>query len=122
MRQDELNTILAALRTYQELGYGTPALRPDRINDIACPTIDDTSLDDAAIDELCERLNCAPAEEANVPDEIARRIEDFAAQCTAAQYTDTGEAWQLLQDIYVAHGGDFAGIIGNSENTTTEDS
>jgi predicted DNA-binding transcriptional regulator AlpA len=53
----ERDTILAALRTYQEAGYGDPNNRPDRIQDIACPTIDDTSLDDDAIDRLCERLN-----------------------------------------------------------------
>lgn len=54
---DELNTVLAALRVYQECNYGDPAFRPDRINDIACPTIGDTSLDAEAIDVLCERLN-----------------------------------------------------------------
>lgn len=54
----ETDTILAALRTYQEKGYGDPCMRPDRIQAIAAPTIDDTSLDDAGIDELCERINC----------------------------------------------------------------
>lgn len=54
----ERNTVLAALRTYQEAGYGDPANRPQRIQDIACPSISDTSLDDAGIDELCEQLNC----------------------------------------------------------------
>lgn len=55
--QEELNTVLAALRTYQEAGYGDPFNRPDRIQAIAAPTINDTSLDDSAIDNLCERLN-----------------------------------------------------------------
>ena len=31
----ELATILAALRTYQEAGYGDPIMRPSRIDDIA---------------------------------------------------------------------------------------
>lgn len=54
---DELNTILAALRFYQEAGMGDPANRSDFIQAIACPTDDHTSLDAAAIDELCERIN-----------------------------------------------------------------
>ena len=58
LSNEELNTVLAALRAYQNAGYGDPNNRPDSIQFIACPTIDDTSLDDAAIDELCERLNC----------------------------------------------------------------
>jgi len=54
----ELATILAALRTYQEAGYGTPVLRPARIHDIASGD-DWNSLDDAGIDDLCERINCS---------------------------------------------------------------
>jgi hypothetical protein len=54
----ELATILAALRTYQEAGYGDPDRRPDRIHDIAAGDLW-TSLDDAGIDDLCERINCS---------------------------------------------------------------
>lgn len=53
----ELATILAALRTYQEAGYGDPDRRPDAIHEIAAGDLW-TSLDDAGIDDLCERINC----------------------------------------------------------------
>jgi hypothetical protein len=53
---DELNTIIAALRFYQEAGMGDPFERPDWLNDIACPTVDSTSLSDEEIDRLCEYL------------------------------------------------------------------
>lgn len=56
LQRDELNTVLAALRLYQSDGNGCPTQRPSWLNEIACPTIDDTSLDDNMIDELCERL------------------------------------------------------------------
>ncbi len=52
----EINTILAALRFYQHSGFGDPEIRPMWIQVIACPDIDDTSLDDAGIDALCEQL------------------------------------------------------------------
>ena len=53
----ELATILASLRTYQEAGYGDPDRRPDHIHDIAAGDLW-SSLDDAGIDDLCERINC----------------------------------------------------------------
>lgn len=56
---DEHATILAALRTYQEARYGNPANRPDRIHDIATRCDALVSLDDSAIDSLCERINFA---------------------------------------------------------------
>ena len=53
----ELATILAALRTYQEAGYGNPDNRPDRIHSIATDDVCVmSSLDDARIDDLCRRL------------------------------------------------------------------
>lgn len=55
--EDELNTILAALRYYQYHNMGDPHRRPDWLQVIACPHPDNTSLDDDAIDSLCERLN-----------------------------------------------------------------
>lgn len=51
---DELATVIAALRTYQAAGYGDPANRPDAIHDIAADESVTTSLDDAAIDRLIE--------------------------------------------------------------------
>ena len=59
----ELGTVLAALRYYQSQGLGDPANRPQEIHDIA--TAGDTviSLDDGAIDELCERINCGDSDD-----------------------------------------------------------
>lgn len=54
----EVNTILAALRYYQENGQGEPDNRSNAIHDIATNIGEDISLDVDAIDELCERLNC----------------------------------------------------------------
>ena len=56
---DEMATILAALRYYQRHGQGDPFKRSDAIHDIATNGGKLTSLDDAAIDALCERLNCS---------------------------------------------------------------
>jgi hypothetical protein len=53
----DLNTILAALRAYQAAGYGEPCNRPLAIHDIATNMDNETSMDDAGIDDLCERLN-----------------------------------------------------------------
>lgn len=55
--QQQLNTILAALRFYQQQGQGTPSNRSDEIHDIATNGDCDISLDDSGIDELCEALN-----------------------------------------------------------------
>lgn len=52
-----LHTILAALRTYQELGYGDPDIRPNDIHDIATNGGDQISMDNAGIEELCQMLN-----------------------------------------------------------------
>jgi hypothetical protein len=57
MNNDQLNTVLAALRLYQSCGYGNSGLRPDWVQEIAAPTINDTSLDSDGIDALCEQLN-----------------------------------------------------------------
>ncbi|CAN0593721.1 unnamed protein product, partial [Ectocarpus sp. 12 AP-2014] len=54
---DELNTILTALRFYQEAGMCDPANRTDFIQAIACQTDDDMSLNETGIDEFCERIN-----------------------------------------------------------------
>ena len=51
------NTILAALRFWQEKGLAHGANRSDLIQGIVCDE-DDRGLDEAGIDELCERINC----------------------------------------------------------------
>ena len=53
----EFNTILGALRYYQKEGMGEPCNRPDWLQDIVCPTDDDTSLCAEDIDDLCDRIN-----------------------------------------------------------------
>lgn len=56
--QQERNTVLAALRVYQRLGYGDPGKQPDWVHEIASDGFQDVTLDDDAIDSLCERINC----------------------------------------------------------------
>ena len=58
----EHNTIMAALRYYQEKGQGEPSNRSDAIHDLATGGDEDISLNDEGIDDLCERLNCCSLE------------------------------------------------------------
>lgn len=53
---EEIHTILAALKLYHEAGMGLPENRPDRLQTLACPTIDDTSLDQDGVFALFLRL------------------------------------------------------------------
>lgn len=55
--RQELATILAALRYYQQNGQGRPNNCSDDIHEIATNGDAEISLDDQGIDELCERLN-----------------------------------------------------------------
>src|SRR5690242_1415530 len=55
--EQEFHTILAALRFYEERGQGEPANRSNWIHDLATNGGQVISLDDAGIDDLCERLN-----------------------------------------------------------------
>jgi len=57
--KEDRNTILAALRFYQEKGMGEPVNRSDAIHDIATNGDEDISYDDGDIDDLCERVNSA---------------------------------------------------------------
>lgn len=55
-------TILAALRFYQSYGCGEPCNRPADIHEIATNGGQVmSSLDDAGIDELCQRINTMEA-------------------------------------------------------------
>lgn len=67
----EMATILAALRFYQEKGQGDPDNRSDDIHEIATRGDAVVSLDAAAIDDLCERLNTLSATQ---PDLEARLL------------------------------------------------
>ncbi|MBR9765914.1 MAG: hypothetical protein GYB53_20945 [Rhodobacteraceae bacterium] len=53
----ELATILAALRFYQQCGMGNPENRSDPIHDIATNGGTVLDLDGDEIDQLCEKLN-----------------------------------------------------------------
>jgi hypothetical protein len=57
LSEQDLATILAALRFYQEHGQGEPANRSDAIHHLATNCDQLISLDEAGNDELCERLN-----------------------------------------------------------------
>lgn len=70
------NTILAALRTYQAAGFGEPCNRPLPIHDIATNMDCEISMDDAGIDDLCERLNV----DCNYPLEQEARCPDCGTQ------------------------------------------
>jgi hypothetical protein len=59
--REDRNTILAALRFYQESGMGEPANRSDAVHDLATNDNADISYDDGDIDDLCERVNTAPS-------------------------------------------------------------
>jgi len=54
---EELHTIIAALRLYQSMGCGDPENRSDDIHELATNGGDVISLNDDGIDELCERIN-----------------------------------------------------------------
>ena len=55
--EQEIHTLLAALRFYQERGQADPHNRSAWIDDIATSGGMVTALDEHAIDELCLRLN-----------------------------------------------------------------
>lgn len=59
LNKQELATVLAALRYYQENGQGDPANRSDLIHNIATDDGNVISLNDEGISELCEKINCA---------------------------------------------------------------
>lgn len=61
LNEQQIATVLAALRYYQMQGLGDPRLRPASIRDIADDGGELTSLDDADIDDLYEILNEAAA-------------------------------------------------------------
>ena len=53
----EISTILAALRFYQDSGMGEPLNRSEPIHEIATNGGECISLDEVAIDALCEKIN-----------------------------------------------------------------
>jgi len=57
LRDEELATILAALRFYQEQGMGAASKRSAAIHDIATNGDTLVALDDEGLNNLCEWLN-----------------------------------------------------------------
>jgi len=53
----QLNTVIAALRHYQESGQGYPSFRSDWILDLATNGYAETPLSTKDIDILCEHIN-----------------------------------------------------------------
>jgi hypothetical protein len=96
----EFNTILAALRYYQENDQGNPDSRSDAIHEIACGEADgmseDISLDAKGIDALCERINTASEPPATEEQEIAA----LALVRTIARMTATGDPTGPCSDCY----------------------
>lgn len=56
LEREDVGTILAALRYYQQNGQGNPESRDDAIHDIATGGGQFISRDDEGIDDLCHRL------------------------------------------------------------------
>lgn len=81
--KQDLNTVLAALRFYQQQGMGDPSNRSDEIHAIATDGDTDISMDGGGIDALCEHLNTAQSVDI---DELTSFIDDLA-QC----YSENGE-------------------------------
>ena len=57
LHDQQLNTVLAALRYYQEQGMGEPANRSEAIHDIATNCNTEISLDAQEIDTLADEIN-----------------------------------------------------------------
>lgn len=57
MTKQELATVLAALRWYQDSGFGDPTKRTPQIHQIASDLGKVLPLGSNEIDDLCEKLN-----------------------------------------------------------------
>lgn len=81
INDQQMATILAALRYYQQNGQGDPMNRSDDIFDISTRGEEVISLDDAGIDDLCMELNVGEGTDVELSEnEVAglmlQRIED----------------------------------------------
>jgi len=86
----ELSTVLAALRLYQDQGLGSPANRSEAIHEIATNGGEIVSLDTDGIDELCEKLNTTGGDMS--PEKVWGALEFYdreleARGCFANQFT-----------------------------------
>lgn len=107
---DELATILAALRFYQGEGLGEPAKRSHAINDIACNQGEVISLDDTAIDALCERLNFGGVATDGAPCAYALRLTPAPGLFFPADHAN-GMQWDAA----------FSGLVATTEDEGDDD-
>lgn len=109
----ELATVLAALRYYQQAGMGEPGNRSIDIHDIATDGDTVVSLDDQGIDELCERLNLgevgtvAPATHSDEPDAHGWR-PSYGLQADA-------EGWGIFNDNTIQRDDEADVFAGDDE-------
>lgn len=75
LNDQDLATVLAALRFYQESGMGDPDNRSDMIHDIATNGDTVISMDADGIDDLCARLNTSTAPDTDATAMIKRLLE-----------------------------------------------
>lgn len=100
------NTILAALRLYQEMGMGDPANRSDHIHDIATNGDDDISMDEWGIEELCQSINFAVADPCAKPLVIVRSTSNDeilvqASHAVKVLYLEDNETGDDSDDLVV---------------------
>lgn len=106
----ELATVLAALRYYQAQGMGEPENRSDAIHDLATNGGEVTSLDDTGIDSLCERLNFADDSEVPTTPEIEKPTVFVMVEggCVTGVYAPPGgedPAYQVIDFDNLESGG-----------------
>ncbi|HCE7247036.1 TPA: hypothetical protein NHR53_005584 [Pseudomonas aeruginosa] len=100
------NTILAALRLYQEMGMGDPANRSDHIHDIATNGDDEISMDEWGIEELCQSINFAVADPCAKPLVIVRSTSNDeilvqASHAVKVLYLEDNETGDDSDDLVV---------------------
>lgn len=120
---DEMATILAALRYYQEKGQGDPANRSDDIHEIATCGDEVISLDATAIDDLCERLNTSPPRGAllsliDAGLTFAQALPVFAehqrvTEPDLAAYVEAADSLKIVRDGVLEVDGDVIVSKGN---------
>ncbi|WP_165678529.1 hypothetical protein [Metapseudomonas otitidis] len=100
------NTILAALRLYQEMGMGDPANRSDHVHAIATNGGDEISMDEWGVEELCQSINFAVAEPSEKPIVIVRNTSDDeilvqASHAVKVLYLEDNETGDDSDDLVV---------------------
>lgn len=95
----QLATVLAALRYYQEQGLGDPDNRPLHIHEIAADAPDVVaSLDDAGIDELCEKLNFGSTPQASRDDKALDLLRRLVGEADLGEIDLEDENRELLDE------------------------